>query len=112
MSDSETQAELERSLDSVIETIEKVPPILTGDPADVTLTISVSGAMTPQEAVDQFMMALGRGGSNAMFFFVEDSDGEQYAIRDGRLYDPAELVKVAPVAPAQDDDEDDESDPE
>lgn len=113
MSDSDTRPELdeqeeegnlEDSLDTVLSAIESVPPILSGEPVDVTLTIKVANAMTPQEAVDQFMATLVRNGSDRVYFFIEDeSSGEMFAIKGGVLHDPQELFHAA-----SEDDEDDE----
>lgn len=96
--DSDTRPEppdedVEGALDKVLEHVESAPVILSGEPVDVTLTIKVSDCFTPQEAVDQFMSALMRRGSDAVFFFIESEDeDERYAVKAGRLYDPDELL--------------------
>lgn len=91
--DRPDQAEVEGALDTLLETVESVPPILSGEPVDVTCSIKVHNAMTPQEAVDQFMLILTRRGSDEMFFVVEDdTTDERYAIKGGVFYDPDEFV--------------------
>lgn len=88
------QAEVEQALDELAAKVEKVPPLLSGAPVEVTLTISVAEAYTPQEAVDQFMKALTRFGTDALYFFIEDeSTGEQFAIKGGEIFDARELLQ-------------------